>query len=160
MNKSLTQVRTLCAAVAAAACMFGGPAAQATLVTGTDITVNGVSCLVGISCNGTSGTGYSNLQVGASWISFDALAGGDNFIVEFGDLDLVQDVILTFTGNFWDPPGISNPTEHSFTVHYGNHIPQGETIGIDLYSKVPEPATLALFGLGAAGLALGRRRKS
>jgi hypothetical protein len=159
MEKPLSQIRTGCVALAAATCLFGAPAAQATLVTGTDITVNGVPCSVGSSCNNMSGAGYSNLQVGPSWISFDAWVSGI-FNVDFGDFDWVQDPVLTFTGIFTTDPSVLNPTANSFTISYENYVPQGETIGIDLYSKVPEPATLALIALGAAGLALGRRRKS
>ena len=81
-----------------------------------------------------------------------------------GDIGLFQNPTTGSGINFWCLDGANNSCAGNFsaesvttTSFLSSQI--ASRVGIVAIATVPEPATLALFGLGLAGMAFGARRK-
>ena len=150
-------------------------AANATLI-GDSITIRasgeaGVTCTVGTDCDTQGATGFDGLIVDANSIFIDVSQWLGGYTLEIRDLDwvgvpggILVDVEWSFTGIYCcgGEPNVFNITDHGFDVGYMHQVPdQDETITFNLITNhtVPEPTTLALFGIGLAGMGLARRRK-
>ena len=112
------------------------------------------------------------MGVQAAFLGFDALAnptaiGPLNGVTPFFSAPVVSDRFsmadvslhtVAFSGGTV-PNGPGNLVNFSVTVNVPAGFPGPFTLRQD-FSVVPEPATLALLGLGLAGLAASRRRKT
>lgn len=67
---------------------------------------------------------------------------------------------ITTHGSFWDTPRNAIYTGHDHTPMSYTLTINGNVEAADAPSEVPEPASLALLGLGLAGFAASRRRQS
>lgn len=118
----------------------GGTVPGAELFSAAFTTVqNGVSTA---TWEGGSGLGWI-LSSGTYWAAFEVRAG------------------QTLVGSM-PSPALSPLGMYAFTTEEGGWIqsPLNFGIRIDANSAVPAPATLALFGLGLASLAISRRKRS
>lgn len=95
-----------------------------------------------------------SLTAGASYY----LAGttlNDDWVYQASSI--VMDTGINYLGSYWAPSGVF--------AFPGNSAPEREYMTVNAITStgavpVPESATLALFGIGLAGLGFARRRKS
>ena len=80
----------------------------------------------------------------------------------FGSAHFAGDTTLTPFSAFFTAPSVNFPTIAQFLAAFNSsgEIPNvGYTVNIITTSAVPEPATMAIIGLGAVGLGIFGRRK-
>jgi hypothetical protein len=95
--------------------------------------------------------------------AYRARVGQESFNVTVADLDM--DIINFDTGVWTLFSGMFTASSESTRLMFTSINPDTETLGnfldnVSVVAKVPEPGTLALLGLGLAGLGIARRRKS
>ena len=176
-----TTTKTRLGAIITGLFMLGvSTTANATLI-GDMITCNGISytCDVGSNTVGAgpefaidfNGFPRFNVDVDASSISIIAVTNvitGTIFEITIGDLDWV--------GMSGEIVGITNFSSNAVGITLSDITVNPHSIDIDLNDAewdlaavtsfdlvtrhIPEPGTLALFGLGLAGLGFARRRKA
>ena len=91
--------------------------------------------------------GILDLTVDAGYAA--SAMDGDSFTIVEWD---------SFSGAFATVNGLNFATGKFFTLHYGE---SGLTLTVNAQTVVgvPEPGTIALFGLGVAGIGFARRRR-
>ena len=110
---------------------------------------------------------YFNVTISATQIVVDTSNYGSTYSGSFNGQYLIDNSVATFPSVVIDPSSVltggapditivGNTLEISFA---GRTFLPGERLVLDVGS-VPEPATFGLLGIGAAGFALLRRRRT
>ena len=100
---------------------------------------------------------------GYGWTMRITGAGFTPLIFSPSDLNRTATAVLAGANDFFSTGGIahyfSDPRTYTAGTVYSFSINQSSNAQISEISKIPEPASLALFGLGLLALAVSRRRK-
>lgn len=89
------------------------------------------------------------------------LVGIDHVDIEFSDGTWIYDIAIDGLGNFILPDWVVKAGVQTFTAHaYDTNQVHASAVLTINGSQVPEPATMALFGLGLLGFAGVARRKN
>ena len=138
-------------------------------ITSSDAALNFAGNFSGLSFNGTS-------RIGIHWGADRAKGGGDDTVYVAGNgTTLIDEMVYVGVGNAYWPdftPGPDLQADIDSTINYlktNKPVIMGEysIVGTDKITYrnketlvfVPEPGTLALFGLGLAGIGIARRKR-